>query len=72
MRWSLARKLRTAGFEAISITPFDWLHPATPKPLIGLVLMAGKLAEAIPAVREFSGSVYINARLPLGDRSPQT
>jgi 2-polyprenyl-3-methyl-5-hydroxy-6-metoxy-1,4-benzoquinol methylase len=71
VRWSLARKLQTAGFEAISITPFDWLHPATPKPLIGLVQMAGKLAEWIPAVREFSGSVCINARLPLGDRLPQ-
>jgi 2-polyprenyl-3-methyl-5-hydroxy-6-metoxy-1,4-benzoquinol methylase len=71
VRWSMARKLRTTGFEAISITPFDWLHPATPKPLIGLVQIAGKLAEAIPAVREFSGSVYINARLPLEDRPPQ-
>jgi 2-polyprenyl-3-methyl-5-hydroxy-6-metoxy-1,4-benzoquinol methylase len=71
VRWSLARKLQTAGFEAISITPFDWLHPATPKSLIGLVQMAGKLAEGIPAVREFSGSVCINARLPLGDRLAQ-
>ena len=64
VRWSLARKLRGAGFDNITIKPFDWLHPATPEPLIGFVKIIGRLAEAIPAVREFSGSLYINACLP--------
>ncbi|HEY3939666.1 MAG TPA: class I SAM-dependent methyltransferase [Bryobacteraceae bacterium] len=64
VRWKLADKLRRAGFEHIAITPFDWLHPATPKSLIGLVKGMGKVVEALPIAREFAGSLYINARLP--------
>jgi 2-polyprenyl-3-methyl-5-hydroxy-6-metoxy-1,4-benzoquinol methylase len=64
VRWTLARKLREAGFERITITPFDWLHPATPEPLISLVRKAGRIAEALPVVRELAGSLYINARVP--------
>ncbi|HEY3825134.1 MAG TPA: class I SAM-dependent methyltransferase, partial [Bryobacteraceae bacterium] len=65
VRWKLAGKLRKAGFEHITITPFDWLHPATPKALIGVVKGMGKVVEALPIAREFAGSLYINARLPV-------
>ena len=64
VRWRLAGKLREAGFEQITITPFDWLHPATPRPLIGLVKAIGRAIESIPAIREFAGSIYIRATLP--------
>jgi 2-polyprenyl-3-methyl-5-hydroxy-6-metoxy-1,4-benzoquinol methylase len=64
VRWKLARKLREAGFEQITITPFDWLHPATPRPLIGLVKAIGRVIESVPVVREFAGSLYIKATLP--------
>ena len=64
VRWKLARKLREAGFEQITITPFDWLHPATPRPLIGLVKAIGRVMESVPVVREFAGSLYIKATLP--------
>jgi len=64
VRWKLARKLREAGFERVAITPFDWLHPATPEPLISLVKRVGRIVETLPVVREFAGSLYINARLP--------
>jgi 2-polyprenyl-3-methyl-5-hydroxy-6-metoxy-1,4-benzoquinol methylase len=64
VRWSLARRLRSAGFTDISITPFDWLHPSTPKSCIKLVQGVGRMIEKLPLLREFSGSVYIRARRP--------
>jgi 2-polyprenyl-3-methyl-5-hydroxy-6-metoxy-1,4-benzoquinol methylase len=64
VRWSLARKLRNAGFSDIRITPFDWLHPSTPQSCIELVQGTGKVFEKLPLLREFSGSVYIQARRP--------
>ena len=64
VRWRLARKLREAGFDQITIRPFDWLHPGTPRPLIGLVKTIGRVIESTPAVREFAGSLYIKAALP--------
>jgi SAM-dependent methyltransferase len=59
VRWTLRRQLERAGFSQIAITPFDWLHPSTPRPLIPLVSGAGRLAEQIPVMREFAGSVLI-------------
>ena len=47
-----------------AITPFDWLHPVTPQPLIGLVTAIGRAIESVPVVREFAGSLYIKATLP--------
>jgi SAM-dependent methyltransferase len=64
VRWKLDSQLRNIGFSDISITPFDWLHPATPKPLIGLIRSIGKVIEHVPLTREFSGSLYISARCP--------
>lgn len=60
VRWLLAARLRRHGFGAIKITPFDWLHPAVPQPLIGLVQSLGSVLEKIPVVREFSGSLLIS------------
>jgi 2-polyprenyl-3-methyl-5-hydroxy-6-metoxy-1,4-benzoquinol methylase len=64
VRWSLARKLRSMGFEDVSITPFDWLHPHTPPSLIKAVRAVGRVIETIPLCREFSGSLYIRGRRP--------
>lgn len=64
VRWSLARQLRTAGFEDIAITPFDWLHPHTPPRMIGGVVALGSLVERTPVLREFSGSLHVKARRP--------
>lgn len=63
VRWSLARQLRTAGFGKIVIKPFDWLHPLTPRPFIGMVRDIGRLIEVTPLLREFSGSLYLKAEL---------
>ena len=61
VRWALKRQLERAGFTNITITPFDWLHPATPASLIGVVSGAGRVVERIPGLREFAGSVLISA-----------
>lgn len=62
VRWELKRQLERAGFRNISVTPFDWLHPATPVPLIGIVSRAARVAERVPGLREFAGSVLISAQ----------
>jgi 2-polyprenyl-3-methyl-5-hydroxy-6-metoxy-1,4-benzoquinol methylase len=64
VRWSLARKLSELGFVEIRIKPFDWLHPAIPPKLIDIVKLLGGLFEAIPFIREFSGSLLISAKRP--------
>ncbi len=56
--------LLRAGFAGIAIVPFDWLHPATPQRLMPLVAAAGRVLEAVPLLREFSGSLLISARRP--------
>ncbi|CAN5574325.1 hypothetical protein BH10PLA1_BH10PLA1_11940 [soil metagenome] len=64
VRFKLKRLLREIGFVDIAIKPFDWLHPSTPRPLIGVVSGLGRVVEVIPGLREFSGSLYIRARKP--------
>ena len=68
IRWRLRRLLSRCGFVGISITPFDWLHPSTPRPLIDAVSGVGRLFERVPIVREFAGSLVIAALRPHEDR----
>lgn len=64
VRWSLARRLQEAGFVDIRIRPHDWLHPATPVGLLNTIAPLGALAERVPVLREFAGSVLVTARKP--------
>ena len=64
VRWQVRRVLERAGFRDVRITPFDWLHPATPRPFIPVVRGIGRVFESMPLVREFSGSLWITARRP--------
>ena len=64
VRWKFRDFLKKIGFDNIEIMPFDWLHPATPVPLIGLTGNIGKLLENTPILREFAGSLYIQCRRP--------
>ena len=64
VRWKLTKTLQRAGFRNIDIVPFDWLHPSVPRSLIGWASAMGRLFEAIPLLREFSGSLYIKAVRP--------
>jgi len=61
LRWRLAKLITDAGFSEISIRPFDFLHPLTPKPLIKIVEYLGIIIEHIPILREFAGSLLITA-----------
>jgi SAM-dependent methyltransferase len=62
VRSSFRKQLIDQGFTDVAITPFDWLHPATPDSTIGLVQAVGWWFEQIPGVKEFAGSLYIQAR----------
>jgi hypothetical protein len=61
-RTGLKRLLQRTGFDDVCIRPFDWLHPATPRCLIGPVAGLGRVLEVLPGVREISGSLAIFAR----------
>jgi SAM-dependent methyltransferase len=61
VRWRLRAQLAAAGFDSVTITPFDWLHPSTPPALIPAVRRLGATLERLPIAREFSGSLYIRA-----------
>lgn len=63
-RFRAAAALREAGFEAVSVRPFDFLHPATPAGLIDAVSGLGQVVERLPLVREVAGSMLISARRP--------
>lgn len=64
VRWKFSDLLAKIGFDNIEIMPFDWLHPATPKPLIPLIDKIGRLLENTPILSEFAGSLYIQCRRP--------
>ncbi len=64
VRFRLRKLLLQAGFDKIEIKPLDWLHPATPPPLIKTVGTIGSILEKIPLIREFAGSLFIQARRP--------
>ncbi len=64
VRHRLRILLKRIGFKGIEITPFDWLHPFTPRPFINAVSRIGRILEKIPFLREFSGSLYIRCYRP--------
>ena len=69
VRWRMAAWLDRAGFEEVAVTPFDWLHPATPTVMIPKVQRLGRLLERLPGLAELAGSLWIRGRRPdPGDR----
>ncbi len=62
VRWPLRRLLLRHGFRDVVITPFDFLHPSTPRPLIPVISALGRAIESLPGLREFAGSLLIVAR----------
>lgn len=59
VRWKFAKMMLKIGFHDINIYPYDFLHPVTPTPFIGIVNTIGKVAEKIPLLKEIAGSVVI-------------
>jgi 2-polyprenyl-3-methyl-5-hydroxy-6-metoxy-1,4-benzoquinol methylase len=62
-RWQIARSLREIGFAAISVRPFEFLHPATPERLIPLVMKVEDWVSRT-ALNEVAGSLLIEAKKP--------
>ena len=60
-RWGLKRKLKEHFFRNISIKPFDFLHPQTPKILLHLIKQIGFFVEKMSILSEIAGSLYIRA-----------
>ncbi|MCH7898255.1 MAG: response regulator [Proteobacteria bacterium] len=63
-RWRYRSMLRRAGFVQVSVRPFDFLHPKTPRFLLGAVVNVGRVLECFPILREISGSLLLAARRP--------
>lgn len=64
VRFSLAKQLKSVGFEHIEIKPFDFLHPITPKPIIPLIKGLSDVLGYVPILREIAGSLFIVAQKP--------
>lgn len=53
--------LQDAGFRRVVVTPFDFLHPATPRRWLDVVDRVGRWLERFPLVNELAGSLLIVA-----------
>lgn len=63
-RWHLGRTLAALGLVEITIRPFDFLYPLTPRPLLGAVERLGRVLERTPLLAEMAGSLLVTARKP--------
>jgi len=61
-RWKARRALVRAGFQEVSVTPFDFLHPSTPESRLDGIARFGELLERTPLLREIAGSLIVSAR----------
>jgi hypothetical protein len=53
-----------AGYVVEGIAYRDFLHPATPAFLIPLVDAVGRIAEMLPVLKLWSGSLWIWGNVP--------
>jgi len=60
-RWCIRKKLIETGFVEVTVKPFDFLHPQTPKSLIKTINQISFFVEKTPLVSELAGSLYIVA-----------
>jgi hypothetical protein len=63
-RFRARSALAAAGFCDVSVEPYDFLHPSTPRPLLGAVGRISLWLERVPLVREIAGSLLTCARKP--------
>ena len=62
VRWTFKKLMKEYGFTDIVIFPYDFLHPAVPRPLIKIINSVGLVVEKIPVLKEIAGSVIIFGR----------
>lgn len=65
LRKRLDRELSGLGATELRVSPYDFLHPLVPGPLVIAVERAGRLMERTPLLREIAGSLQISGRKPL-------
>jgi len=63
-RFAARRALDATGFVDVSVVPFDFLHPATPRAWLHGVAALGRGLERTPLLREIAGSLLLVARKP--------
>ena len=59
VRFTLHKKLCQAGFSNITISPFDFVHPAIPQSALALSVPLLNSLERCPLIREIAGSLII-------------
>ncbi len=60
-RWQLANVLHGVGFKNIAVKNYDFLHPKVPSWAITQAEKVGSFLEALPVVKEISGSLIVYA-----------
>lgn len=60
--WKIKKAVEKTGFKEVKITPFDFLHPATPDNCALLVEKVGLFFESVPLVCQIASSLFISAK----------
>lgn len=61
-RWRIAGDLKAMGFKEIRVNNWDFLHPCIPSCFVSVAEKAGMFLEKTPILKEFSGSLSVEAR----------
>ena len=71
-KFKLMKMASRQGFTEIDVTPYDIIHPRTPRSVVHKLQSVAFVAEHAPVMREMCGTLYIRARKPGGQtpRSP--
>jgi dolichol-phosphate mannosyltransferase len=73
-KYELLKAASHQGFTHVDITPYDIIHPMTPRRLVGPLQALAWVLEHTPIIRELCGTLYIWSKKP-GDeefRRPKT
>jgi dolichol-phosphate mannosyltransferase len=63
-KYKLLKIASQQGFTHVDITPYDIIHPLTPRWAIGSLRVLGWVLEQTPLIREVCGTLYIWGRKP--------
>lgn len=61
IRWRFERMLCQVGFSEMTIKPYDFLHPWTPRRIVPWMERMSLRLERVPGLREIAGSLIIGA-----------
>lgn len=63
-KYELLKAASHQGFTHVDITPYDIIHPMTPRWLIGTVQALSWFLEHTPLIKESCGTLYIRGKKP--------